>query len=64
MTAPTGRRPIVTDARANLFLRLVAIAAVFAIAIAGFLCLSGVTPDRVGTGLIATAVLGVILILV
>lgn len=53
MTSP--ERPLVTG-RGALLVRLVAIAAVFAMMISGFLCLAGLTNDRVGTGIIAGGV--------
>jgi hypothetical protein len=43
---------------------VVAVAAVVAILIAGFLCLDKVTNDRIATGLIASGVLGAILIII
>jgi hypothetical protein len=60
---PPGR-PWVVSGQASLFLRIVAVAAVVAILIVGFLCLDKVTTDRVATGFIATGVLGAILIII
>jgi hypothetical protein len=64
--APGPRYGYVTDARASLVLRLVAVAAVIAILVVGILILADnkITVDRVATGFISTGVLGAILIII
>jgi hypothetical protein len=61
---PPGRAWPVVGGQASLLLRVVAVAAVIAILIVGFLCLDHITTDRVATGFISAGVLGAILIII